>query len=315
VADGSGTVPFTRTATKALVQLTRLALAIGGALAGLSVRDYLNQSQIDYPSGVIMVLFVILGTSLGFILGGIIGRELQRGYEYLEQYVREMWLSDLILWIAGLSVGLALALLASSPLRSLEPPFLSFVGQVGVYVVLGYLGTRIAFVKRRDVHAAFSRFLPEERVAAPERRQIKFLDTSAIIDGRFARLMDAGFIEGEIRIPGFVLAELQTLADSADDVKRARGRRGLDLLLTLRSGPNAVEVFSADYPEIPEVDAKLIQLATDTGSSVVTVDHNLTQVARVRGIGVLNVNDVATALKPSHLPGETLHLQVIREGK
>lgn len=315
MTDGAKAAPFTRTAAKALVQLTRVVLAIAGAVAGLSVRDYLNSNQIDYPSGVIMVLFVILGTSVGFILGGIIGRELQRGYEFLEQYVREMWLSDLILWVAGLSVGLVLALLASAPLRSLEPPFLAFAGQVGVYVVLGYLGTRIVFVKRRDVHAAFSRFFPEERAQAVERKQIRFLDTSAIIDGRFARLMDAGFIEGDIRVPGFVISELQTLADSADDVKRARGRRGLDLLLTLRSGPGAVEVFNADYPEIAEVDAKLIQLAADTGASLVTVDHNLTQVARVRDIAVLNVNDVATALKPSHLPGETLHLQVLREGK
>jgi uncharacterized protein YacL len=305
---------LTRTATKALVQLTRLVLAIGGALAGLSVKDLMNQSQaIGYPAGVIMVLFVVLGAAVGFIFGGIIGRELQAGYEFLEQYVRQMWLSDLILGITGLLVGLVIALLVSTPLSSLKPPVVAFSGQVGLFVVLGYLSMRIAFVKRRDVQVLFSRFMKVED--GKSREVIRFLDTSAIIDGRFARLRDAGFIDGEVRVPGFVLSEMQTLADSADDVKRARGRRGLDLLLTLRSGDSPVEVFTADYPEIPEVDAKLVQLAIDAHGSLVSVDHNLTQVARLRGVDVLNVNDVAVALKPTHLPGEQLHLQVTREGK
>jgi uncharacterized protein YacL len=144
---------------------------------------------------------------------------------------------------------------------------------------------------------------------------VKLLDTSAIIDGRFAKLVESGFIEGEVRVPGFVLAELQTLSDSADDVRRARGRRGLDLLASMRSGEHSIEVFSADYPDIPEVDSKLVQLATDAKASIITVDHNLAQVARFQGIGVLNVNDLATALKPNHLPGERLRIQVTKEGK
>jgi len=314
VPDGVKGAPFTRTATKAVVQLTRVALAIGGAIAGLSVKDVLNQTQtIDYPSGVIMALFVILGTSVGFIFGGILGRELQNGYDFLEQSVREMGLSDLILGAVGLLVGLVFALILAVPIRALEPQILAFTGQVGIFFVMGYLGLRIAFVKRLDVKALFTRLAPE--VAPAPREAMRFLDTSAVIDGRFARLMDAGFIEGQVRVPGFVLAELQTLADSADEVRRARGRRGLDLLLTLRSGDNAVDMFTADYPEIAEVDAKLVQLALDTGGSIVTVDHNLTQVARVRGINVMNVNDLAVALKPTHLPGEQLHVQVTRDGK
>ncbi len=312
--DGERPPRLTRTATTLLVQLTRVVLATLGALAGLSVKNLIDwQQQIGYSVQIIVVLFVILGASVGFIFGGIIGRELQRAYEYFENFVREMWLSDLILSIAGLLVGLTLALLLSDPIRTLQPPIASMIGQVGLFVVLAYMGTRIALVKRLDVQNAFSRFAPSERSSA--RTDVKLLDTSAIIDGRFAKLLESGFIEGEVRVPGFVLAELQTLADSADDVRRARGRRGLDLLASMRSGEHPIEVFAADYPEIPEVDSKLVQLATDAKASIVTVDHNLTQVARFQGIGVLNVNDLATALKPNHLPGERLRIEITKEGK
>jgi uncharacterized protein YacL len=297
-----------------MVQLTRLALAALGALAGLSVNSLVNwEAQIPFSRETIIILFVILGTSIGFIVGGIIGRELQRAYDYFEAYVRGMWLSDLILGVSGLLVGLVFALIVSVPFRDLKPEAVAIIGQVGLFFVLGYTGARVALVKRQDVQRAFSRFVPE--TAATPAAEIRLLDTSAIIDGRFAKLMESGFIDGEVRVPGFVLSELQTLSDSADDVRRARGRRGLDLLASMRNGDRAVEVFSTDYPEIPEVDSKLVQLATDARASIVTVDHNLTQVARFQGITVLNVNDLATALKPNHLPGEQLRIQVTKEGK
>jgi uncharacterized protein YacL len=317
VANGNKRAPFTRKATAVLVQLTRVVMATLGALAGLSVQGLIDwNQQIGYPVYTIIILFVILGTSVGFILGGMIGRELQRGYEFLEAYVRDMWLSDLILGVAGLLVGLVLALILSVPVRSLQPPVLGLVGQVAMFVLLGYLGMRVAFVKRGDVKDAFTRMAPAQNVPGlPQGGRVRLLDTSAIIDGRFAKLMESGFIDGDVRVPGFVLSEMQTLADSADDARRARGRRGLDLLATLRGGDQPVEVFAADYPELPDVDSKLVQLATDLHASIVTVDYNLTQVARFQDIRVLNVNDLATALKPAHLPGEQLRVQVTKEGK
>jgi uncharacterized protein YacL len=314
VTDGVKARPFAHKATAVLVQLMRFAGAIAGALAGLSVKGLIDWHQeIGYSVEIIVVLFVVLGAAVGFILGGMLGRELQRGYELLEGYVRDMWLSDLILSISGLLVGLVIALIVSVPVRALQPPMLGLMGQVGIFVVLGYLGIRVASVKRRDVKAAFSRLAPESNET--RRADVFLLDTSAIIDGRFARLMESGFITGEVRVPGFVLSEMQTLADSADDSKRARGRRGLDLLATLRGGEHPVEVFAADYPELPDVDSKLVQLATDIAAAIVTVDHNLTQVARFQDIRVLNVNDLATALKPAHLPGERLRVQITKQGK
>jgi uncharacterized protein YacL len=184
---------------------------------------------------------------------------------------------------------------------------------MGFYIIFAYVGVRSALIKRRDVARMLSRVAPGSETASGA--SMKVLDTSAVIDGRFAELLRAGFVEGAVRVPGFVLAELQTLADSADDLRRARGRRGLDLLAALRTGEHPVEVFSVDYPELPDVDGKLVQLARDAEATIVTVDYNLTQVARVQGVGVLNVNDLAAALKPAHLPGETIRINVAREGK
>jgi len=141
------------------------------------------------------------------------------------------------------------------------------------------------------------------------------LDTSAIIDGRFADVARAGALEGPLRVPRFVLMELQTLADSADDARRARGRRGLDLLTAMSQGEPQVQVLEADFPELPTVDAKLVRLALTSGGAIVTVDYNLTKVARVEGVDVINIHEVADALKPVLLPGDTLRIAVNKEGK
>lgn len=296
-----------------IVQLTRFVLATAGALAGLQVRGLIDWTkQYGFPEILVIILFVILGTSIGFIFGGIIGRELQRGFIYLEDYLRLLSISDLILGTVGLFVGLGLALIVSVPIRLLEPASVALGGSIAAFIVLSYGGIRIAMVKQRD----FSRLFPHlGEPDADAGLKTKLLDTSAVIDGRFAELMRSGFVEGTVRVPGFVLAELQTLSDSADDLRRARGRRGLDLLATIRSGDHAVDVFEADYPEIPGVDGKLLQLARDAGAQVVTVDYNLSQVARVQGVEVLNINDLVAALRPNHLPGEALHIHVAREGK
>ena len=140
------------------------------------------------------------------------------------------------------------------------------------------------------------------------------LDTSAVIDARFVELKRLGFLPGTLRVPRFVLAELQTLADSADETRRARGLRGLDLLASLPP-EDSVSVFESDYPDTPQVDDKLMRLAVDAKSSLVTVDYNLTKVARVRGIDVTNLNEAAAALRPNYIPGELMRLKVVKPGK
>ncbi|TLM75310.1 MAG: hypothetical protein FDZ70_06960 [Actinobacteria bacterium] len=297
-----------------IVQVTRFLSFLAGALGGFTVSQAVDWTeQTSYSPYYVLFILVVLGGSVGFILGGIIGREVEAVFRRLEERVREIAAVDLLLGIVGLLVGLIVAVFLSLPLRYIQPQSLA----VGVILLISGLcawaGMRLALVRRADAAHAFPRLAGGSGAAAGAPR--KFLDTSAVIDGRFAEMRRAGFLEGELLVPGFVVAELQTLADSADDVRRARGRRGLDLLQTMREGDLRVEVFEADYSQIGDVDHKLERLAIDSGGTLVTVDYNLTGAARVKGVTVLNVNEMAAALRPAHLPGENIRLRIIREGK
>lgn len=144
----------------------------------------------------------------------------------------------------------------------------------------------------------------------------KILDTSVLIDGRISEVAEAGFLEGRLVVPQFVLHELQAIADTADTLKRARGRRGLEILRALQESPALdVELDARDYPRVSDVDAKLIELALDRDARIVTNDYNLAQVAQVRGVDTLNVNGLANALRPAFLPGEQMSVYISKEGK
>ncbi|MFW6180376.1 MAG: PIN/TRAM domain-containing protein [Spirochaetota bacterium] len=145
---------------------------------------------------------------------------------------------------------------------------------------------------------------------------VKVLDTSVIIDGRIADVVETGFIEGVLVVPKFVLDELQQIADSSDSIKRSRGRRGLDVLNRLKKDKNTlVRITDQDFPEIPDVDSKLVKLGKELGGKVVTNDFNLFKVAEIQGVTVLNINQLANSLKPVVLPGEKMKIVVIKEGK
>ena len=150
----------------------------------------------------------------------------------------------------------------------------------------------------------------------PGRASPKILDTNVIIDGRIADICETGFVEGILVVPQFVLRELQYIADSTDSLKRNRGRRGLDVLARLQKRPElTILVSDRDFPLVREVDAKLVALARETGARIVTNDYNLNKVAEVSGVAVLNINQLANALKPVALPGELMRVSVIKEGK
>lgn len=272
-------------------------------------------ARTGYHPFVIVAIFVVLGLSLGYVLGGIFGREFWRLQEHAERRLRDMAPADIILAAVGLTAGLVIAWLASVPLRLLEPAWLALLATALLFGLLGWAGAWISLVKKRD----FAKALPSLDAAedpALGSSGWKILDTSAVIDGRFADLMRLGLLEGELRVPRFVLSELHTLSDSADDIRRARGRRGLDLLAQLNQGQGGgVAVLEADYADIPDVDNKLLRLAVDTGAALITVDHNLTSVARVRDIVALNLNEIASAMRPVYLPGERMRLRVVKEGK
>lgn len=292
--------------------LTRLVLVAAGLLGGYAVTQVVDwQADLGLDPDYVILLFVILGGLIGFLFGGIIGRELTAGWKRLEAYLAEVSAPDLLLGTIGTVVGMLAGFIAAQPLRLLQPAWLAVLSSVLTYVMGVYLGVAVALTQRRSFRLMF----PALGVADDFRiRRMVVLDTSAVIDGRFTELHRLGFLDGDVRVPRFVLAELQTLADSADDARRARGRRGLDLLATLPKEAG-VEVLEVDYPEAIGVDEKLMILSSDSKAVIVTVDYNLTKVARVRDLAVLNLNEAAAALKPNFIPGDTMHLLVAKPGK
>jgi uncharacterized protein YacL len=180
-------------------------------------------------------------------------------------------------------------------------------------IVLPYLGLMLGGKNGEWLEPA--RFLTLFRAVGPERRY-KILDTSVIIDGRIADVCEAGFIDGTMVIPQFVLKELQLVADSGDSLKRNRGRRGLDILQRVQKMAGVeVTISDVDFPDVREVDLKLIELARTLQGKIITNDFNLNKVAQLRGVEVLNVNELANALKPVVLPGEIMKVFILKEGK
>jgi len=293
---------------------SRVVLVCVGGLSGMSAASQIDwMAQTGYSHSYTIFILVVLGAAIGYILGGMLGRELARAYLEIKRRISELETTQLVLGVVGLLVGLLAAFLVSSSfLRYIErPQWLGLLATVVLFVLCSYAGVSFFIMASQE----FTGGLLGGQGMTADRTPPKLLDTSAVIDGRFADLASTGIIEGPLRVPRFVLAELQTLADSADDARRLRGRRGLDLLTSLAVGDHAVVVLDADYPEIPTVDAKLVKLALQSGGALVTVDHNLTKVGRVQGAIVLNINEVAEALRPVLLPGDGLRIAVTREGK
>jgi uncharacterized protein YacL len=183
-----------------------------------------------------------------------------------------------------------------------------------LFLSFGYLGMVLAMRSNKE---DFSLIIPYVRFKSQNTQEnLLVLDTSVIIDGRIADLIEAKFVEGIIIVPRFVLQELQLIADSTDPARRARGRRGLDMLNRIQRNPRyEVKVHDADFPEEREVDSKLIRLTRTLGAKLYTNDYNLGKVAELQSVPFVNLNELAIALKPAILPGEVLHLRLVREGK
>jgi uncharacterized protein YacL len=224
----------------------------------------------------------------------------------LETRIRTLNLNQLLGGFAGLFAGAILGLIFAATFRDH-----SGGGMLPIVVPLitAYLGTAIGLSQSDLPHW-------HSRPAAPALSSVKILDTSVIIDGRIADIADAGFLDGVVVIPQFVLRELQMVADSSDSMKRNRGRRGLDIVQRLQKIPRiSVELVSDDVQNVREVDLKLLELAKARNCKVVTNDFNLNKVAHVHGVEVLNINELANALKPVVLPGETMRVFILKEGK
>jgi uncharacterized protein YacL len=275
----------------------------GEYLAGVAPQDsYLRYS-------------VVILTLVGAVLGALVAPWVTiRPIRYIRRKIQELPAKELFAIIAGLIVGLIIAALLSPVLANLPSPFgdvLPFVGAI----LFGYLGVVVMTMRRKDIFALLnSRFAKSGGTPQDERPVL--LDTSVIIDGRIADISQTGFITGTMLVPRFVLSELQHIADSSDSLRRNRGRRGLEMLNRLKEeSVTPVRITDMDVPEAREVDDKLVMLAKTLRCPVVTNDYNLNRVAQLQGVIVLNINELANAVKSVLLPGETISIKIIQEGK
>ncbi|MEO5884963.1 MAG: PIN domain-containing protein [Candidatus Limnocylindrales bacterium] len=229
--------------------------------------------------------------------------------------------AEFVTAVAGLLLGLLMGLLLGFPLSQVIEPFGTWLPLgVSIFLGLGMLGLTVA--KRRDLVVAgeavglIRKPGPEANGDAGRGDPHIVVDTSAIIDGRIAEIVESGFIFGTLVVPRFVLDELQHIADSSDTLRRNRGRRGLEILARMQKDPaTPVEIVEDDIPDVPEVDAKLVALARTRSRVILTNDFNLNRVAELQGVRVMNINSLANAVKPAVLPGEDLRVRVIQEGK
>ncbi len=299
-----------------MVVSTRIVLSLLGVLgaiqAGLS-SDFLNRYSASYAYPAFGVI-VFLAFAVGWMIGGLVGQGLVRGFKRVERAAQTRSAGELTVAAIGLLLGLLVSALLWFPVHAL--PYIGNWVILPLFLVVGYLFAYVAAKKHRGilrlvgVHQLVDPSMPGSSIASVE----TLVDTSAIIDGRIADIVRTGFLRGELVVPEFVLRELQQVADSSDPLKRARGRRGLEVVQGLRSEVT-VATPEIDFPELADVDAKLLKLAKQQGLRILTTDYNLNRLARIQDVVVLNVNELANALKPAVLPGERLEIRLIREGK
>jgi uncharacterized protein YacL len=258
-----------------------------------------------------VVVFALVGVVVGVLLSPLlIGVPMRRARQWfwgLNPYA-------LLLAVAGLIVGLTLAALLSMPLsRAIGWPVVWL--PVILSAVLGYLGAAIA-VWRQDEFVNLLPIQAQTAASSSGKKSQILVDTSSIIDGRIADITQTGFVQGTLVIPRFVLDELRHIADSSDSVRRNRGRRGLEMLNRLRKEAQVpIQVLDVDVNDDVEVDAKLVKLARSMSAQILTTDFNLNRVAELQGVKVLNVNQLASSLKPVVIPGEEMNVRVTQEGK
>lgn len=273
--------------------LSRLVLVALLAVAGYFIQPFQVTSR-------------IWGMAAGAVLGGLI--------IFLESRIKGVGPKTLIGAVIGLVFGIILAIFVSLLIGKLGLAHqTTSILQIFSFFFFIYNGLLLGSKKADWFEPANLMALFGDK---GEKKSYKILDTSVIIDGRIADLTETGFIEGVIVVPQFVLRELQHIADSPDSLKRNRGRRGIEILQRMQKKPELnVTITEVDFPDVPEVDMKLIELAKQLNAKIVTNDYNLNKIAQLQGVSVLNINELASSLRPVVLPGETMKVFILKEGK
>jgi uncharacterized protein YacL len=286
-----------------------LCMALVGWAFGLTLIENVG-AELVWHKGYYRLVGVFGGGLIGFIGAPYI---LGLPFRALCNWLRKIPAQSLIMGVIGVSIGLVIASLLSIPLAIL-PDIWGDITPLVAAVLLASLGALTLVVRDRDILAILG--MSVARDAIRRKREVSLLDTSVIIDGRIADICQAGFMNGTMVVPRFVLDELQHIADSSDDLRRSRGRRGLDILNRMQKDTRVpLEILERDPREIREVDGKLVRLAQELNCPIVTNDYNLNRVAELQNVHVLNINELANAVKAVVLPGESLRLRIIQEGK
>ncbi|MEF9917938.1 MAG: PIN/TRAM domain-containing protein [Eubacterium sp.] len=314
-------------------KVLRVAFAILGLLTGIAITNILVTSEwvisvlpVQITPEIELgayIFFTLLFGLIFFIIFPLIVVGVKKLTQLIETSMENVRMVDIALSVGGLLIGLLIAMLISFAFYQIPFPWLSSLLTAIVYIVFGYLGFTLPLRKRDDIITAVQSNKREReplssRKNAKKKGMIstKVIDTSVVIDGRIYDICKSGFIEGTLLVPVFVLNELQLIADSSDDLKRNRGRRGLDIINKMQNDLDVqVQISEEDYDDIQEVDAKLVRMAKETKCKILTNDYNLNKVATVQGAEVLNINELANAVKPIVLPGEEMKALLVKVGK
>lgn len=303
---------------KVLRYLTFVFGGLLGILLAYGLGQVVELSLSKFVLVSVYSVFAIIFGIIFYLLFPMILKKLTVNFEDVMKKSQKTPTSDIMIAIAGLIVGLVIAFLVSLPISNLNFPvignLLSATISIFIYVVFGFIGVKVAISKKEEI-LKFKLFSREKSVKKGTSYP-KILDTSVIIDGRIHDIIKTGFLEGPIIIAMFMVKELQYIADSEDPNRRQRGRRGLDILDRIQKEKDIeVRIVDKDYKNIKEVDHKLLKLTEDLHGRLITNDYNLNKVASLQKISILNINELALAIKPVVIQGEKLIVEVINRGK
>jgi uncharacterized protein YacL len=298
-----------------------ISFILAGAGIGFYSVDLLPSNALSQVTSLEGLSSVTAG--FGALIGIVLGLVAQSTYRRVERQIREMPVDMLLTRAVGLVIGLLIANLMLAPLFLLPIPsefaFIKPLTAILGSILFAFSGINLADTHGRTLlrlinpHSVETMLLAEGTLKPSS---TKILDTSCIIDGRVEDLLSTGFLEGQILVPQFVLQELQQVADSSNDQKRVRGRRGLDILNQMQETyPDRIIIHRADYEDINTVDEKLVRLAQEINGMLLTNDYNLNKVASLQKVTVLNINDLAQSMRPTYLPGDHIDLKILKEGK
>jgi uncharacterized protein YacL len=300
----------------ALIEVLRLLVVVFFAGAGYSIGSGVGPSAPVLGALNGTAVGVVLGSGFGYVLGGVLGRRTAKSAENTRLRLRAVSADTLVAGALGMVVGVLLGAGVAWPVFFLPQAYYAFPLFGFVVVVLGYYGFVVGASKRDGVLALFGDRAGMSPRAVPTSALPRVLDSSIAIDGRIVDVVRAGFLHGQLLVPTPVLAELQGLADAGDDVRRTRGRRGLEVLEVLQREPGVdVEPLDLDVPGVAEVDAKLVRICLDRGAALLTLDTNLAKAAALAGVQVLNLHALALALRPPVAAGDDVQVLLLKSGK